>query len=72
LAGCNNGIEEGFRENFITFRDSKLPDFLISFTDVPQKMQLLGAIKKMVSVNPCLTNAKWRETFTESTVTSPK
>jgi len=27
--GCNNGIG-GFHKNFVTFRDSKLPDFLLA------------------------------------------
>ena len=70
--GCKNGIR-GVHENLVTFRDSKLPNFLITSKDAPpQKMQFLGAIKKVVSLNPCLKNAKWRKTSIESTVTSPK
>jgi len=40
--------------------------------DVPQKMQFLGAIKKVVSLVPWRQNAKWRKTSTESTVTGLK
>jgi len=40
--------------------------------DVPAKMQFLGAIKKVASLVPWCQHTKWRETSTESTVTSPK
>jgi len=40
--------------------------------DAPQKMQFLGAIKKVVSLDPWRQKAKWRKTSSESTVTGPK
>jgi len=40
--------------------------------EAPQKMQFLGATKKVASLNPWCQNAKWRKTSAESTVTGPK
>jgi len=40
--------------------------------DAPQKMQFLGAIKKVASLDPWRQNEKWRKTSSESTVTGPK
>jgi len=40
--------------------------------DAPQKIQFLGAIKKVASLDPWRQNSKWRETSSESTVTGPK
>jgi len=38
----------------------------------PQKMQCLGAIKKVASLGAFIQNAKWRETPTGSAVTKAK
>jgi len=40
--------------------------------DAPQKMQFLGAIKKVASLVPWRQNAKWRKPPTDLTVTEPK
>jgi len=40
--------------------------------DAPQKMQFLGAIKKVASLDPWRQNAKRRKTSSESTVTGSK
>jgi len=40
--------------------------------DTPQKMQFLGAMEKVASLDPSRQNAKWRKTSSESTVTGPK
>jgi len=40
--------------------------------DAPQKMEFLGAIKKVAGLDPWRQNAKWRKPSSESTVTGPK
>jgi len=40
--------------------------------DAPQKMKLLGTIKKLASLFLRLQNAKWRKSLTDSIVTEPK
>jgi len=40
--------------------------------DAPQKMQFLGAIKKVANVGTFIQNAKWREYPTDSAVTGSK
>jgi len=44
----------------------------MSLKDAPQKMQFLGTIKKLASLDPWRQSAKWWKIFTESTVTSSK
>jgi len=40
--------------------------------DAPQKIQFIGAIKIVASLDPWRQNAKWQKTSSESTVTGPK
>jgi len=40
--------------------------------DAPEKMQFLGSIKKVASLNPWRQNAKWRKPPTDLTVTESK
>jgi len=40
--------------------------------DAPQKVQFVGAIKKVASLDPWRQNAKWWKTSPESTVTGAK
>jgi len=40
--------------------------------DAPQKMQFLGAIKKVASLGALHKTQKWRETPTDSAVTGAK
>jgi len=50
----------------------KVARFSTSLKDAPQKMQCLGAIQKVASLNTCLKNAKWRKVSAELTVTDPE
>ena len=58
--GCNNGIG-GFHENLVTYKRPKLPFFLFGSKDAPQKMQFLGAIKKVASLGAFIQHAKMAE-----------
>jgi len=79
--GCNH-CTGGFRKNLMTFwescrffvssKDWESCRLFFSSKDAPWKVQFKYAIKTMTSLIPCLKNAKWREIFTESTVTSPE
>jgi len=44
----------------------------MSLKDAPQKMQFLGTIKKLASLDPWRQNAKWCKISTESTFISSK
>jgi len=44
------------------FSGSRVAKFLMGSKDAPQKMQFLGAIKKVASLDPWHQNAKWRKT----------
>jgi len=59
------GFHENLACNYLGFTVTRS---LIRLKDAAQKVQFLGAIKKVASLHPCLTNAKWRKPHTESTV----
>jgi len=40
--------------------------------DALQKLQILGATKKVASLDPWRQNASWRKTSSKSTITGPK
>jgi len=44
----------------------------MGFKDAPKKIQFLGTIKKLASLDPWRQNAKWWKISTESTVIGSK
>jgi len=54
------------------FSGSRVTKFFMGSKDAPQKMEFLGAIKKVAGLDPWRQNAKWRKPSSESTVTGPK
>jgi len=73
--GCNRKkvtMVQGGSMKTCNFPGTTVAIFVMGSKDAPQKIQFVGAIKKVGSLVPWRQNAKWRKTSTESTVTGPK
>jgi len=62
IIGCDNGIG-GFHENLVTFREPKLPVFLMGSRDAPQKCSSLVQSVQRQNLDPWRQIEKMAETL---------